>query len=212
MGLDRSSKGPYGSSSKQNPEIMKRTLRERIVHLLAVRPYKKPELMLRINRDGVKEKDRKNIMMTLGSVSEHKDNTYTLKRAFWNDVSEDWPFYTEEERQSFRRRKPQNLTPPGSDGGVSVSSIGHSSSSSHPASPQPTLPLKRPASSSYLAVPSGDASPLIDHHHHLESGYSPPGGKKKRVSNYRRPAGLSPMSNSRSPNPMLTSGPHEDIM
>ena len=25
--LDRSSKGPYGSSSKQNPEIMKRTLR-----------------------------------------------------------------------------------------------------------------------------------------------------------------------------------------
>ena len=80
-------------------------------------------------------------MSTLGSVSEHKDNTYTLKRAFWNDVSEDWPFYTEEERQSFRRRKPQNLTPPGSDGGVSVSSIGsgHSSSSSHPGSPQPTV-------------------------------------------------------------------------
>ena len=25
--LDRSSKGPYGSTSKQNPEIMKRTLR-----------------------------------------------------------------------------------------------------------------------------------------------------------------------------------------
>ena len=65
--------------------------------------------------DGVKEKEKKNIMQTLGSVSEHKDNTYTLKRAFWNDVSEDWPFYTEEERQSFRRRKPQNLTPPGSD-------------------------------------------------------------------------------------------------
>ena len=76
--------------------------------------------------------------MTLGSVSEHKDNTYTLKRAFWNDVSEDWPFYTEQERQSFRRRKPQNLTPPGSDGGVSVSSIGsgHSASSSQPGSPQ----------------------------------------------------------------------------
>ena len=91
--------------------------------------------------DGVKEKEKKNIMQTLGSVSEHKDNTYTLKRAFWNDVSEDWPFYTEEERQSFRRRKPQNLTPPGSDGGVSVSSIGsgHSSSSSHPGSPQPIV-------------------------------------------------------------------------
>ena len=80
-------------------------------------------------------------MGILGSVSDTKDNTYVLKRAFWNDVSEDWPFYTEEERQSFRRRKPQNLTPPGSDGGISISSIGsgHSSSSSHPASPQPTV-------------------------------------------------------------------------
>ena len=81
------------------------------------------------------------IMGVLGSVAETKDNTYILKRSFWNDVSEDWPFYTEEERQSFRRRKPQNLTPPGSDGGISVSSIGsgHSSSSSHPGSPQPTV-------------------------------------------------------------------------
>ena len=91
--------------------------------------------------DGIKEKDKKSIMGILGSVSETKDNTYILKRAFWNDVSEDWPFYTEGERQSFRRRKPQNLTPPGSDGGISVSSFGsgHSSSSSHPGSPQPTV-------------------------------------------------------------------------
>ena len=75
------------------------------------------------------------------SVSDTKDNTYVLKRAFWNDVSEDWPFYSDEERQLFKRSMPQNLTPPGSDGGNSVSSIvsGHSSSSSHPASPQPTV-------------------------------------------------------------------------
>jgi len=140
--LDRLGKGPYCPTNKQmTTEIMKRTLRDRIVHLLAVRPYKKPELMVRIHRDGVKEKEKKNIMGILGSVSEHKDNTYKLKRAFWNDVSEDWPFYTEEERQAFRRRKPQNLTPPGSDGGISVSSFGsgHSSSSSHPGSPQPTV-------------------------------------------------------------------------
>ena len=97
--------------------------------------------MVRIYKDGKKGKKKKNIMGILGSVSEHKDNTYVLKRSFWNDVSEDWPYYTEEERQSFRRRKPQNLTPPGSDGGISISSIGsgHSSSSSHPGSPQPTV-------------------------------------------------------------------------
>ena len=86
-----------------------------------------------------------------------KDNTYQLQRHIWNDVSEDWPFYTDEERQAFRRRKPQNLTPPGSDGSTGSAASGHSSSSSHPASPQPSL--KR--SSAYLS--SGDASPLSDH-------------------------------------------------
>ena len=90
--------------------------------------------------DGIKDKEKKNIMGILGSVSETKDNTYVLKRSFWNEVSEDWPYYTEEERQSFRRRKAQNLTHHGYDGGISVSSIGSSlSSSSHPGSPQPTL-------------------------------------------------------------------------
>ena len=91
--------------------------------------------------DGVKEKDKKNIMTILRTVSDTNGNTYVLKRCFWNDVSEDWPFYTDEERQLFKRRKPQNLTPPGSDGGISISSIGsgHSSSSSHPASPQPMV-------------------------------------------------------------------------
>ena len=86
-----------------------------------------------------------------------KDNTYHLSRNIWNDVSEDWPFYTDEERQAFRRRKPQNLTPPGSDGSTGSAASGHSSSSSHPASPQPSL--KRP--SSYLQ--GGDASPLSEH-------------------------------------------------
>lgn len=169
----------------QNPEIMKRPLRERIVHLLAVRPYKKPELLLRINKDGLYEKDKKNVLPLVKQVSFMKDNTYHLMRHIWNDVSEDWPFYTEEERQSFRRRKPQNLTPPGSDGstgsGSSLSS-GHSSSSSHPASPQPPS-LKRPNGNSNANSSYFDAM-------------GEPTSKKKRVSNYVRPAavgGQSPM-------------------
>jgi RNA polymerase II elongation factor ELL len=63
--------------------------------------------------DGVREKDKHSITLILKQVSAMKDNTYHLLRHIWNDVSEDWPFYTEEERQAFRRRKPQNLTPPG---------------------------------------------------------------------------------------------------
>ena len=151
--------------------------------------------------DGLREKEKKELFLMVKQVSTMKDNTYHLQRHIWNDVSEDWPFYTEEERQLFRRRKPQNLTPPGSDGSTGSVASGHSSSSSHPASPQPTL--KRPASSSYLTGPSGDASPISDHH---SSGAYAPNAKRKRVSNYIRPNGLSPMSNSRSPNPSMLNG------
>jgi RNA polymerase II elongation factor ELL len=123
-----------------------------------------------------------------------KDNTYHLMRHIWNDVSEDWPFYTEEERQSFRRRKPQNLTPPGSDGstGSSISS-GHSSSSSHPASPQPPSTLKRGGGGFYEGSNPG-------------SNLSGPVPKKMRVSNYMRPPDLSVGGKS----PLLSRSPSQN--
>jgi len=32
-----------------------------------------------------------------------RDNTYHLHRHIWNDVHEDWPFYTEQDRQCLKR-------------------------------------------------------------------------------------------------------------
>lgn len=56
----------------------------------------------------------------LKQVAFMRDNTYHLHRYVWNDVQEDWPYYTEQEKAMLKRRKPQNLTPPGSsDGGSS---------------------------------------------------------------------------------------------
>ena len=81
----------------------------------------------------------------------------------WNEVAEDWPFYSEQDRAALRRRKPQNLTPPGSDTGSTSS--GHSPSSTNPPSPpQITNPLKRPT-----------------------NYYPQPDSKKIRMSNYQRP-------------------------
>merc|ERR1712012_825081 len=122
-----------------NPEIMRRPMRDRLIHLLAVRPYRKPELLQRIYKDGIKEKDRKTISLLLGELAVCKNNVFELKRSLWNDVAEDWPFYTEQDRAALRRRKPQNLTPPGSDTG--------STSSGH--SPSSTNPLKRKSTSYY---------------------------------------------------------------
>ena len=36
-----------------NPDLLRRPLRERIIHLLAVRPFKKPELLARISRGNI---------------------------------------------------------------------------------------------------------------------------------------------------------------
>lgn len=70
--------------------------------------------------EGLKERER-NIMTTiLKQIAFMRDNTYHLHRYVWNDVQEDWPYYTEQEKAMLKRRKPQNLTPPGSsDGGSS---------------------------------------------------------------------------------------------
>lgn len=94
-----------------------------------------------------------------------RDNTYHLHRHIWNDVQEDWPFYEEQDRQTLKRRKPQNLTPPlSSDGGSSTS--GQSPTSTHNGSPPPAV--KRPPSKSDTC--------------HLDG----PASKKQRISHYRK--------------------------
>ncbi|KAL0271614.1 UNVERIFIED_CONTAM: hypothetical protein PYX00_008651 [Menopon gallinae] len=157
-----------------NPELMRRPIRERLIHLLALRPYKKPELYDRINRDGLSEKDKRMFTQVLSQVAKlAKDNTYHPVRSVWNDVQEDWPFYTEQDRQMLRRRKPQNLTPPGSsDTGSSGS--GQSPTSTHPGSPPSvTQAPKRPG---YHQSVDGIESKRrrISHYHKLQSESSRP--------------------------------------
>ncbi|XP_066599287.1 RNA polymerase II elongation factor Ell [Prorops nasuta] len=119
---------------KKVSDIMRRPLKERLIHLLALRPYKKPELYDRINREGVRERERSAMTTILKQVAFMRDNTYHLHRYVWNDVQEEWPYYSEQEKAMLKRRKPQNLTPPGSsDGGSSGS--GQSPNSTHPGSP-----------------------------------------------------------------------------
>lgn len=97
--------------------------------MLALRPYKKPEIYLKISNgewnhafhfraikfvhmiiiafvfiaEGVKDRERTTIGTLLKSLSYMRDNTYHLHRHLWNDVHEDWPFYTEQDRQSLKR-------------------------------------------------------------------------------------------------------------
>ncbi|KAL9986337.1 hypothetical protein ACROYT_G000474 [Oculina patagonica] len=93
----RSGTGPKVSSSK--------TLRERVIHLLAVRPYKKPELISRLTKDGVNLKDRNSLTGILQQVAVMTDNQYRLLKHLYSEVQvETWPNYSETEKQVLRRK------------------------------------------------------------------------------------------------------------
>uniref|UniRef100_A0A146MD56 RNA polymerase II elongation factor ELL n=4 Tax=Lygus hesperus TaxID=30085 RepID=A0A146MD56_LYGHE len=158
---------PQGNNHAQkpgNPELMKRPIRERIIHLLALRPYKKPELFMALSREGLSAKDRSNLTNTISSVASARDNSYHLLRHIWNDVQDDWPFYSEQDRVVLKRRKPENLTPPASSDGSSPSSV---QPGSPPSAAEPiTNVAKRPG-----YVDGADGLPT----------------KRQRISHYKKP-------------------------
>lgn len=53
--------------------------------------------------DGIKEKDRRQMNSVLLSVSHVKENLHHLSRHLWSEVLEDWPFYTEKEKEAVKR-------------------------------------------------------------------------------------------------------------
>ncbi|XP_064102201.1 RNA polymerase II elongation factor Ell-like [Macrobrachium nipponense] len=92
-----------------NPDLMKKPLRERVIQLLAIKSFRKPQLIERLHTEGLKEKDKRQVTCVLNSVSQAKDNIYHLSKHLWSEVKEDWPFYSEEEREAVRRNRPQGL-------------------------------------------------------------------------------------------------------
>uniref|UniRef100_A0A671WSC1 Elongation factor RNA polymerase II n=1 Tax=Sparus aurata TaxID=8175 RepID=A0A671WSC1_SPAAU len=94
-----------------------RPLRERLVHLLALKPYKKPELILRLQKDGLLPLDKDYLDSHLQQVANlnGKDNTFTLKDFLYKEVQKDWPGYTEGDQQLLKRilfRKQNSSAPP----------------------------------------------------------------------------------------------------
>ncbi|KAH1013184.1 hypothetical protein HUJ05_012206 [Dendroctonus ponderosae] len=113
---------PQSNRKPAGPEVSRRPLR----------PFKKIELHDRITKEGLR--GTSSMTNVLKQIAVLRDNSYYLNRNMWNEVNDDWPFYNETEKQILKRKKPQNLTPPGgSDGGSSGS--GQSPTSTHPGSP-----------------------------------------------------------------------------
>ncbi|XP_011190387.2 RNA polymerase II elongation factor Ell-like [Zeugodacus cucurbitae] len=96
-------------SSGKVPEINRRKIRERIIHLLALKPFKKLELYARLQKEGLRKAEQSVIGNILREIAQLRQNVYSLKNYMWRDVNENWPYYTEQEQQQLKLDKAQNV-------------------------------------------------------------------------------------------------------
>ncbi|XP_066503325.1 RNA polymerase II elongation factor ELL [Hoplias malabaricus] len=115
----RTSRPVIISSSLKKITAPPRPLRERLIHLLALKPFRKPELLLRLTKDGLSAQDKDaldSLLQQVGSLNS-KDNTFTLKDCLFKEVQKDWPGYNEVDQQILKRIlvrrlcKPQSSAP-----------------------------------------------------------------------------------------------------
>ncbi|KAM9355757.1 RNA polymerase II elongation factor ELL-like [Pholidichthys leucotaenia] len=93
------------SSRKSVSDVQGRPLRERVKHLLALRPYKRPELILRLQKDGLTVKDKNvldSVLMEVGQLN-IRDSAFVLKDSLYKEVQKDWPGYTSGDQQLLKR-------------------------------------------------------------------------------------------------------------
>ncbi|XP_049303038.1 RNA polymerase II elongation factor Ell-like [Bactrocera dorsalis] len=104
-------------------------IRERLIHLLALKPFSKVELFSRLRKEGIRDDDRSSIKSILMDIASVRNNVYSLRGHMWENVNENWPFYTEDEQNQVKRNKPQDLSPPhNSNDSSSCGSLSPSSS------------------------------------------------------------------------------------
>ncbi|KAL6106783.1 uncharacterized protein ACO6RY_10571 [Pungitius sinensis] len=147
------SNNKHSPSNKRNlvpSPVAHRPLRDRIIHLLALKPYRKPELLLWLERERSSPKDKADLTCVLDEVGKlnPKDQSYSLKDELYRNVQREWPGYLEEEKQLIHRLLLRKLQPLGNSQLRSPQS-NHSllktpgDSPSH-LSPAKSLPVKRP--------------------------------------------------------------------
>lgn len=68
-GVGVSKKSAFTSHRKSVAELQGRPLRDRVTHLLALRPYKRPELIVRLQSDGLTAGDKDTLDSVLTEVT-----------------------------------------------------------------------------------------------------------------------------------------------
>ncbi|KAF5892369.1 RNA polymerase II elongation factor ELL, partial [Clarias magur] len=171
------------SSNMKKSTAPPRPLRERLVHLLALKPYRKPELLVRLTKDGLSPQDKDTLDSLLQQVANlnSKDNTFTLKDCLFKEVQKDWPGYTEVDQQILKRILVRKLCKAQSSAVVQ----GESPVSPHKEQASSSPSQKRPTEE--FIDPLANKKPRISH---LISKGSTPVNGKLNSSNGKDSCGL----------------------
>ncbi|KAM9669100.1 RNA polymerase II elongation factor ELL2-like [Dama dama] len=88
--------------SRMPNSVHTRPYRERVIHLLALKDYRKRELLIRLQRDGMTAEDKDSVEKILQEVAHlnTKDLSYSLKNCVFKELQRDWPGYNELDRQA----------------------------------------------------------------------------------------------------------------
>eukprot|EP00794_Sanderia_malayensis_P009716 gene9716-10704_t len=106
VGLKPTSQNSNSSSNSKNFSY-----KDRIIHILAVRPMKKPEILARLQKDGISQKYKNSLGVVLQQVATMQDNAFKLNKRFYADLKPDtWPYYTESEKSTVKKFVAQNST------------------------------------------------------------------------------------------------------
>ncbi|XP_062941893.1 RNA polymerase II elongation factor ELL2 isoform X2 [Cynocephalus volans] len=121
--------------------VSQRPYRDRVIHLLALKAYKKPELLARLQKDGVNQKDKNSLGAILQQVANlnPKDLSYTLKDYVFKELQRDWPGYSETDRRSLESVLSRKLNPSQNAASTSHSESPVCSSREAASSPQKRL-------------------------------------------------------------------------
>ncbi|CAD5122542.1 DgyrCDS10957 [Dimorphilus gyrociliatus] len=107
-------KKPTPPSSQTNGLLLSKSLKERVIHILALKPYNRPELIMRLDKDGRSE-DAHNpelLSSVLKEVAVQSRDNYILNPQLYAQVKPNWPGFSVEDRAFVENRKRQKVSRP----------------------------------------------------------------------------------------------------
>lgn len=137
IGVPKTSISSNQDVTKPRNPVLDRPLRERLIHLLALKAFNKAELLLKLGKDNaLNEKDKEQLDLFLQSVAiyNHKNLTYEISNeVLLNEVKEDWQFYNQSEKLIVKNKKSktkEKIMPKTEQNNLQKSSLSSSSKTS----------------------------------------------------------------------------------